>query len=53
MAYIEKEGRITTNLCAKLLVTSSDTALRELTKMSQSGIITRKGKGKGIYYALR
>ena len=53
LVYTKREGRITTNLCAKLLITSSDTALRELTKMSQSGIITRKGKGKGIYYALR
>ena len=53
LAYIEKEGRITTSLCSKFLKTSSDTSLRELTKMSKFGVITKKGKGKTSYYALR
>jgi len=53
LGYIKREKRITTGLCAKFLRISSDTALRELTKMSKLGIITRKGKGKGIYYTLQ
>ena len=53
LTYTKREGRITTSLCAGILMTSSDTALRELTKMSKLGIITRKGKGKGIYYTLQ
>lgn len=53
LTYLKREGRITTSLCAGLLKVSSDTALRELTKLIQLEMITRKGRGKGVHYTLR
>lgn len=48
--FIGKNGRISTSQCARLLNVSNDTALRELSKLKSLGFITRKGRGKGIYY---
>ncbi len=48
--FIEKNGKITTIQCADLLNVSNDTALRELSKLIFTGLIERKGVGRGIFY---
>jgi len=51
--YIRTNKKISTSICAKLLNISSDTALRELTKLKKEAIIVRKGVGRTIYYVLK
>ncbi|MBL7170611.1 MAG: putative DNA binding domain-containing protein [Candidatus Omnitrophica bacterium] len=51
--YLRSNKKITASRCAKLLNVSSDTALRELTKLKAEAIIVRKGIGRAIYYALK
>jgi ATP-dependent DNA helicase RecG len=51
--FIKNTGRITTRKCADLLNVSSDTALRELSRLKSIGLIERKGVGKGIYYVIK
>jgi ATP-dependent DNA helicase RecG len=50
--FIRSTGRITTRECASLLGVSSDTALRELSKLKSAGLIKRKGVGRSIYYVI-
>jgi ATP-dependent DNA helicase RecG len=51
--YLKESGRITTDICAKLLNTSNDTALRELIKLKSLNIIDKRGVGRATYYVLK
>ena len=50
--YINEKRMITTKECADLLNVSTDTALRELSKLTKIGLIDKKGIGKATYYII-
>ena len=51
--YINEKRMITTKECADLLDVSTDTALRELSKLTNIGLIDKKGIGKATYYVIK
>lgn len=51
--YLKDNNKINTTSCSKVLGVSTDTALREITKLRIKGIITRRGVGRAIYYLLK
>ncbi len=53
ISYLKNNDKISSSTCAKLLKISSDTALRELTKLRSKNIISKKGIGRNIYYTLK
>ncbi|UCG69291.1 MAG: DeoR family transcriptional regulator [Thermoplasmata archaeon] len=50
--YVRKRGRITSAECAKKFKISPKTASRELKKLTQFGIVEKRGKGPTTYYIL-
>ena len=52
LAYVEEHGRITNRELQKLAELSHSTAHKELLTFIQSGLLIKKGKGRGTYYIL-
>lgn len=50
--YIQVHKKITRRECMKLLKSSKDTAVRELSALQKRGLIKRTGKGKNTHYLL-
>lgn len=52
LRYIEEHGTITRGELSSLLEVSTATATRLLARLSEEGVLKRKGKGRGVKYVL-
>jgi predicted HTH transcriptional regulator len=51
--HVQKEGSVTRGWCVAQFDVANDTAGRDLKGLTELGILSAKGKGRGAYYVIR